>query len=78
LENKLYSVRSELYAYREKNIDYDISHINRFGEKFKYRKYFFWFMLLFYVARIMIPILDMQYCNNMPISSKELIRKNKE
>jgi hypothetical protein len=54
LENKLQSMCSELSDYKEKQIAHDkrLEH-----EKFNSRKYstLLWFMVILYVARIMVP-----------------------
>jgi hypothetical protein len=57
LENEIENLRSELFDYREKHMRQAISRVREFHEdKCKYRKYskLFWFMVILYVARILI------------------------
>jgi hypothetical protein len=55
LESKIDSLRSELFAYREKHVAPDISHVKGLHEQ-EYRKYLklFWFMVIIYVTKLLI------------------------
>jgi hypothetical protein len=54
LENKLDSVCRELSNYKEKHTAKDIAHDKRLVDESRNYSPLFWFMLILYVARIMI------------------------
>jgi hypothetical protein len=55
VQSKIDSLRSELFAYREKHIAPDISHVKGLHEQ-EDRKYLklFWFMVIIYVTKLLI------------------------
>ena len=60
LETKLYSLASELHTSGEKDTSNDIILAKKLQEeRYKCRRYsiLFWFMMIIYVARILIPTL---------------------